>query len=96
MMTHLSAVAALVAAATLVGHQAVGQSADYSPLSPVGEDEYEYLGCFHDNKDDRVLGDKFNSADMTTEVSRVVEFPFVVFQRSPQITCRVGNHVTAS
>ncbi|CAM9398466.1 unnamed protein product, partial [Pylaiella littoralis] len=36
----------------------------------VGEEEEEavYLGCFHDSKGDRVLGDKITSSDMTTEV----------------------------
>ena len=29
-----------------------------------------YLGCFHDRKDDRVLGDKMKSSEMTTEVRR--------------------------
>lgn len=28
----------------------------------------KYLGCFHDNKKDRVLGDRTDSSDMTTEV----------------------------
>lgn len=37
--------------------------------APVGEEvEAEYLGCFHDNKGDRVLGDKFDDPDMTTKV----------------------------
>lgn len=30
----------------------------------------EYLGCFHDNQEDRVLGDKFEDREMTPEVSR--------------------------
>ena len=30
--------------------------------------EAVYLGCFHDSKEDRVLGDMINSSEMTTEV----------------------------
>eukprot|EP00752_Nemacystus_decipiens_P008156 g7295.t1 len=37
--------------------------------APIGEDiEAEYLGCFHDRKEDRVLGDKFNDRGMTTKM----------------------------
>lgn len=37
--------------------------------APVGEEvEAEYLGCYHDNRADRVLGDVFDSPDMTTRV----------------------------
>ncbi|CAM9398392.1 unnamed protein product, partial [Pylaiella littoralis] len=38
--------------------------------SSVGREEEGavYLGCFHDSKGDRVLGDKITSSDMTTEV----------------------------
>ncbi|CAM9420102.1 unnamed protein product [Ectocarpus sp. 6 AP-2014] len=30
-------------------------------------EEAEYVGCFHDNTEDRILGDKLDSMDMTTE-----------------------------
>ena len=41
---------------------------------PMGEDEmpaagsYEHLGCFNDNKDDRVLGHRLKSPMMSAEV----------------------------
>lgn len=40
---------------------------------PVDEDDggmemYEYVGCYTDRKDDRVLGDKLDSVLMTAEV----------------------------
>lgn len=34
-----------------------------------GDDGYEYVGCFNDAKEDRVLGSKFASDSMTTDVS---------------------------
>ena len=68
MMTRLSAVAAAATAGTALLSGARQVSAmDYRPPSGSGA-EYEYVGCFHDNKDDRVLGDKYDSPDMTTEV----------------------------
>ncbi|CAM9333781.1 unnamed protein product [Ectocarpus sp. 13 AM-2016] len=32
-----------------------------------GGEEVDYVGCFHDNTEDRILGDKLDSMDMTTE-----------------------------
>ncbi|CAM9648942.1 unnamed protein product, partial [Ectocarpus fasciculatus] len=33
-----------------------------------GGEEAEYVGCFHDNQEDRILGDKLDSVEMTTEL----------------------------
>eukprot|EP00903_Cladosiphon_okamuranus_P020893 g19186.t1 len=61
----LSAVA-IVAAAAALAKQASCQDYDTPLISGDGEkDAAVYIGCFHDNKDDRVLGDKFHSPDMT-------------------------------
>lgn len=57
-MTRLSSVAAVAAAAALANQVYFASAQDY-----------EYLGCFHDEDGDRVLGDKIWSSDMTTEVS---------------------------
>lgn len=79
MMTRLSALAVVAATATLAKQAA---AADYDmpatptptpvedPTSPGsgGVEQAEYLGCFHDNQDDRVLGETFDDPDMTTEV----------------------------
>lgn len=75
MMTRKAAVA-VVAAAARLATQASAQDYDVpvgSTPSPVSSGDGEkaaavYLGCFHDNKGDRVLGDKFPSPDMTHEV----------------------------
>lgn len=64
-------------ATSLTKHASAQMSTDSTP-SPVfvegptsdgGGEEATYLGCFHDNPDDRVLGDKLILADMSTEVS---------------------------
>lgn len=68
MMTRISAVAAagfvVVVCITTQGTDAAASGAGG------GEEEAEYLGCFHDNRADRVLGDKLTSSDMTTKVRR--------------------------
>ena len=82
MMTRLSALAVVAATATFAKQAA---AADYDmpatptptpvedPTSPGsgGVEQAEYLGCFHDNKEDRVLGETFDDPDMTTEVRAV-------------------------
>ena len=45
--------------------------------APVGDGMvmYEYVGCFEDRKDDRILEDQLDSDLMTTEVSGGTQFP---------------------
>ena len=40
-----------------------------SPVAVGKEVGANYLGCFHDNQKDRVLGDYLHKPDMTTKVS---------------------------
>ncbi len=44
-----------------------------APPSPAADDGY--VGCFADDKDDRVLGAKTTSSDMTSEVCRRARSP---------------------
>ena len=43
-------------------------------------DEYVYVGCFHDNKADRVLGDRMSSRDMNSAVSSTERSDFFVLK----------------
>lgn len=61
-MTRFSAVAAITATAALI--------AQASASGDTAVEEGVYVGCYHDNKDDRVLGDTFDDPDMTPTVSR--------------------------
>eukprot|EP00752_Nemacystus_decipiens_P013638 g12091.t1 len=61
MMSRLSAVA-VVATTGALASQASAMSSSGS------REAYKYLGCFHDRKDDRVLGDMLRDSDLTTEV----------------------------
>ena len=66
MMTRLSPVASAVAAATATLVMMQASAENYG--------EAEYIGCFHDNRGDRVLGDKRTSSDMTTKVRRASQY----------------------
>lgn len=46
------------------------------PVDDSTEIEADLLGCHHDNKDDRVLGDMMDSKDMTPAVSKDV-YPYL-------------------
>lgn len=60
MMIHLSTVAVVAVTA------AIGQVSAQEMM----DSDLTYVGCFHDNQDDRVLGDMVANADMTAQVSR--------------------------
>lgn len=79
MMTRVSAVAVVAAAAALAKQTAAtyvppGGSVEDPTGAGGGGEEYEHLGCFHDSKNDRVLGDKLSSSEMTTKVSKKRRF----------------------
>lgn len=67
MMSRLSAI--VVVTATMIGQ---ASAAEYFPAG--GGEEAVYIGCFHDDPDDRVLGDMIMADDMTTGVRGQVEF----------------------
>eukprot|EP00903_Cladosiphon_okamuranus_P020892 g19185.t1 len=68
MMMRVAAVAVAAASAATLVNQASAQDYETPLISRDGKEAAVYLGCFHDNKDDRVLGSRFHSADMTHEV----------------------------
>lgn len=76
MMTRVSGIiaAAVAGVMMMLAKQATATDPTRSPPTAGANTEAEYLGCFHDNKDDRLLlGDKYTSSDMTTAVSALIE-----------------------
>eukprot|EP00752_Nemacystus_decipiens_P013639 g12092.t1 len=70
-MVRLYGVAAAAAGVVFAGEATADKAGDMPPVEHAmsgGGEAYKYLGCFHDSKGDRVLGDKLPSSGMTTKV----------------------------